>query len=870
MSSKPASHYFSKRMQQLKQKNEEAKGNRVATDFDQDFKRMEEMTRHMEKAYKRIPDKLEVYLQPDPTKRLSRLLIRNKDDLVREEVVERETLAKVGLAMVEAGTSFGNETSLGSIYIKAGASQVEITKSWLNFQYEASRKYIKPMELFVDDLKDIKKNLNKIQQDRLYLDSTKIKKEKSRRDIMNYDPTVVSHLQKKAETLQENLEIKAGNVQAQMEQFFYELEDDQILLLQSFIAAEIEFHRQALESLTDVVEYMTEVGDHQFISTILPEGTYRPTDKSTRVQKALGLFDFETNEPDCLPFFKGDVLTITNVDTGEEGWWEAMLGGEIGIIPENYVELIEDAGAELKTVIDGGRMVSASGVSSRPTPSAVPERDVEAAAEKKRVEEELEMLKTQQAELLQNQSLALEQQQAQASKQLQTGMFSQALDMALRQLSQSTKGLNESMKQRARPDFKANPAAFDSAVDVLRERAQEVMILTQGLVQKSYGSLPELQLAVTDAIMKLQELALDTKTLSATVVDPADREKLFKSVMSLVDGLKSILVKTGEVAGKGKDIARPAMKGPSKDVVKAIGAVLDVLDAAEARQIQVLLQKKKETEQIAVQQTNDMLDAARKIAKVAQDLAVVAKTAAPTHKQMVGDAQGVTGATAKLVEVATECQKVISMAYADKSDSKYASANGQWSEGLASAAKMVAIAVEDLYKAADDVSKCPAGKVDTKKIDWLRAVANNINAGTMQVVMAGSTKNSDRKLQQKLQKSGADVSAMIEKLVSALNTGYATGASAPNVSTMSEIQRRRAELEAQAKVLQLQRDLDNAQNVLYALRKRRYSRDVLDTPTVPSIDLNDIPPPQPEDDIDEDDIDDDDFDELEIRLKALK
>ncbi|KNC74288.1 hypothetical protein SARC_13160 [Sphaeroforma arctica JP610] len=236
MSSGSKSHYFYKRMQQLKQKNAETKGVRTATSFDEEFKRMEDMTRHMEKAYTRIPDKLDQYLQPDPTKRMSKMVLKNKDTAVTEDMIAKENLCKMGQAMIDAGYTFGEETTLGCYYLKAGTSQQEITKSWLAFQYEANRMYLKPMELLVEDLKHIKKNLNKIQQDRLYLDSTKTRKEKSRQDIKNYDPSVVQHLQKKAESLQENLEIKAGNVQSQMEQFFYELEDDQILMLQNFIA----------------------------------------------------------------------------------------------------------------------------------------------------------------------------------------------------------------------------------------------------------------------------------------------------------------------------------------------------------------------------------------------------------------------------------------------------------------------------------------------------------------------------------------------------------------------------------------------------------------------------------------------------------
>ncbi|KNC77825.1 hypothetical protein SARC_09728 [Sphaeroforma arctica JP610] len=211
-------------------------------------------------------------------------------------------------------------------------------------------------------------------------------------------------------------------------------------------------------------------------------------------------------------------------------------------------------------------------------------------------------------------------------------MFAQALDMSLRQLAQTTKGLNEAKKQRSRPDFKANPAGFDGGVELLRSRAQEVMMVTQALMQKASGSLPELQLAVTDAIMKLQELALDTKSLSSSVVDPADRECLFQSVMSMIGGLESLLKQLRQVAGKGKDVTKPAIKPLVKDVIKAIGSVLDVLDATEAQQAKLMEARQKAAEVEVEKQRDTMLDSARKIAQVAKDLAAMSKKAAPAHQ----------------------------------------------------------------------------------------------------------------------------------------------------------------------------------------------------------------------------------------------
>jgi hypothetical protein len=48
-----------------------------------------------------------------------------------------------------------------------------------------------------------------------------------------------------------------------------------------------------------------------------------------------GLFKFETQEPDELPFDKGDTIKVTAYSSAQ--WWGAQLRGAEGLIPCNYV-----------------------------------------------------------------------------------------------------------------------------------------------------------------------------------------------------------------------------------------------------------------------------------------------------------------------------------------------------------------------------------------------------------------------------------------------------------------------------------------------------------------------------------------------------
>eukprot|EP01089_Gocevia_fonbrunei_P022956 TRINITY_DN9485_c0_g1_i1.p1 TRINITY_DN9485_c0_g1~~TRINITY_DN9485_c0_g1_i1.p1 ORF type:complete len:349 (+),score=47.96 TRINITY_DN9485_c0_g1_i1:41-1048(+) len=65
-------------------------------------------------------------------------------------------------------------------------------------------------------------------------------------------------------------------------------------------------------------------------------------DNSNNLIKAQALFDFEGRERSDLAFRKGDVLTVTRMENG--GWWEAEMGERVGLIPSNYVQVLENGG----------------------------------------------------------------------------------------------------------------------------------------------------------------------------------------------------------------------------------------------------------------------------------------------------------------------------------------------------------------------------------------------------------------------------------------------------------------------------------------------------------------------------------------------
>lgn len=53
---------------------------------------------------------------------------------------------------------------------------------------------------------------------------------------------------------------------------------------------------------------------------------------------ATALYDYEGQSEYELSFYAGDVITVTDEDSGGTGWWQGELNGYFGAFPGNYVE----------------------------------------------------------------------------------------------------------------------------------------------------------------------------------------------------------------------------------------------------------------------------------------------------------------------------------------------------------------------------------------------------------------------------------------------------------------------------------------------------------------------------------------------------
>ena len=73
-------------------------------------------------------------------------------------------------------------------------------------------------------------------------------------------------------------------------------------------------------------------------------------------ERAIVMFRYESENPDELELFEGDIITVLNKDVPENvGWWEGEVNGEVGMFPSNFVQLLpaeeEDTSVKDKVII---------------------------------------------------------------------------------------------------------------------------------------------------------------------------------------------------------------------------------------------------------------------------------------------------------------------------------------------------------------------------------------------------------------------------------------------------------------------------------------------------------------------------------------
>lgn len=223
---------------------------------------------------------------------------------------------------------------------------------------------------------------------------------------------------------------------------------------------------------------------------------------------------------------------------------------------------------------------------------------------------------------------------------------------------------------------------------------------------------------------------------------------------------------------------------------------------------------------------NELLGAAAAIEAAARKLAELKPKPRPKEadeslnfeEQILEAAKAITAATVALVKSASAAQRELVASGRVCSASTDPNEDGQWSQGLVSAARMVAAATTTLCDAANAAVQGNASE------ERLIAGAKQVSNSTAQLLLACRVKaDSNSDTQRRLQIAGNAVKRAADNLVTAAKSA----AIFEEQETTVVINQRfvggiAQELEAQEKILRIEKELAAARNKLSQIRQAKY------------------------------------------------
>jgi len=311
---------------------------------------------------------------------------------------------------------------------------------------------------------------------------------------------------------------------------------------------------------------------------------------------------------------------------------------------------------------------------------------------------------------------------------------------------------------------------------------------------------------------------------------------------NLIEATKAVANSTGKLLNAAKkqrnDAKSPEsqakLSAAASDVAEKISGVVDAAsDMPGGENAKKMWAQGENLEEMAEQ---ELLAAAAVIEEATRAL-LAAKTRAEerlieaglqdadVNEAILDAARAIAQATAALVNSASACQKeIVATGKGGKSNNTYRR-DPTWARGLISAAQAVAGTVQQLVMSANDSTQ---GQADEEA---LVASSKAVAAATARLVAASRAKSDPLSTtQQRLTNAAKAVANATQGLVTA--TRAATEAEekrkeeerdAADRQPLTPTAAKAKEMEAQIKILKLQKELQNAQKQLFSIRKEEYS-----------------------------------------------
>lgn len=325
----------------------------------------------------------------------------------------------------------------------------------------------------------------------------------------------------------------------------------------------------------------------------------------------------------------------------------------------------------------------------------------------------------------------------------------------------------------------------------------------------------------------------DAKGIASLLEDLGLKNALMGASQNAANALAAFLVQVQEIVGS---VPNGDQLGAINREDAKIRALLDALEKA----VNATLASQKAAAATASQQRGsefdlediaerELLAAAKMIEDAAAALEAQRAKRAPSslnpgelnvEESIMAAAMAITAATQGLVKAAADAQheRVVKGKVSDPSMAKYHH-DPMWIEGLISAARAVAEATRQLVGVANDAFM---GRIDDAA---LIAASKAVGSSTAQLVAATRSKSDDifSKTQTNLDNAAAAVTRATQALVRAAKNNQEQDFEAMALKRNENIAAGiKAEIEQQARILRLEKELEGARRVLHGMNKSKY------------------------------------------------
>eukprot|EP01113_Clastostelium_recurvatum_P020003 TRINITY_DN236_c0_g1_i4.p1 TRINITY_DN236_c0_g1~~TRINITY_DN236_c0_g1_i4.p1 ORF type:complete len:2591 (+),score=1077.50 TRINITY_DN236_c0_g1_i4:231-8003(+) len=394
------------------------------------------------------------------------------------------------------------------------------------------------------------------------------------------------------------------------------------------------------------------------------------------------------------------------------------------------------------------------------------------------------------------------------------------------------------------PAFKGN---MNATVDDVIASARALAESSAQLVSACNSNPEEISAATRSTLGSAMSLLGNAKGACRLTDDEVIKHNLTEAVKAVANSTNKLLNAAKQQrhdVSKGPE-AQSKLSAAASDVVEKISVVVDAAsDMPGGENAKKMWAQGENLEEMAEQ---ELLAAASVIERATAALLAAKERAeqkriemglqeADISEAILDAARAIAQATAVLVNSATACQKeLVASGKGAKAASSYRR-DPTWARGLISAAQAVAGTVQQLVLSANDSTQ---GTTDEES---LVASSKAVAAATARLVAASRAKSDPLSMtQQRLTNAAKAVANATQQLVAAAKVAtedqeraLAEERALQELVPLTANQAKVKEMEAQIKILKLQKELEAAQKSLFTIRKDDYKDTAEPAPAAPT------------------------------------